>query len=62
MHREKNLEAKIRKLAAQVKESRIYLNVQDSVLEENIALRNRIRHLEEEIKTLKEMVERVTQG
>ena len=56
MHREKNLEAKIRKLAAQVKESRTYLNVQDSVLEENISLRNRIRRLEEEIKTLKEMV------
>ena len=59
MHtREKNLEAKIKKLSAQVKESRIYLNVQDSVLEENISLRNRIRHLEEEIKMLKEMAER----
>ena len=58
MHREKNLEAKIRKLAAQVKESRIYLNVHDSILEENITLRNKIQHLENEIKMLKEMMNR----
>jgi peptidoglycan hydrolase CwlO-like protein len=50
-------ENKVKGLIEQIKELKIYLNVNNSVFEENISLKEKIKLLEGEIQGLKEVID-----